>query len=162
MVKRSYTDEQRATALALYRERGPAEASRRCGVPSATISKWAQRAGAVTETRQKVKAAVEAARLSREQKMEHLVDELLDATRETVADMSRPVKVTTITGEQLQLEKPQPKDRQALATSSGIMIDKILLLTGKANNRTETVGPDEFTSYLKGAWDAFQGQDAKP
>ena len=99
--------------------------------------------------------------MSREEKMECLVDELVDATRETVADMGRPVKATTMTGEQLQLEKPQPKDRQALATSGGIMIDKILLLTGKANNRTETVGPDEFTSYLKGVWDTYQQQDAK-
>lgn len=160
MRKQKYSDDRRAATLELYRVHGPREASRLSRIPVRTITRWASEAGVATEVVTKTTLAVEAARLSREEKMELLVEELVDATRETVADMGRPVKATTMTGEQLELERPQPKDRQALATSSGIMIDKILLLTGKANNRTETVGPDEFTSYLRGAWDVYQQQGA--
>ena len=64
--RRSYTDAERQKALDLYIEVGPAEASRRTGVPAATIRSWALRAGAtVARPRtQAATAAVEAARLT--------------------------------------------------------------------------------------------------
>src|SRR3954452_9402014 len=64
--RRKYTAAERERALGLYMEVGPAEAGRETGIPSATIRKWAQRAGASVkdERERSVMAAVEGARLS--------------------------------------------------------------------------------------------------
>lgn len=42
-IGRKWTDEQRDEALALYTEHGPAETSRRTGIPVKTIASWARR-----------------------------------------------------------------------------------------------------------------------
>ncbi len=44
-ARKPYTDEQRQEALRPYVQHGPGEASRQCGISSATIRSWAHRAG---------------------------------------------------------------------------------------------------------------------
>lgn len=63
---RSYTDDQRAEALRLYRDVGAAEAGRRCEIPSATIRSWARRGGVSPErpASEQTRAATDAARRS--------------------------------------------------------------------------------------------------
>lgn len=63
-ARATYTDEQRAEALALYREHGPTEASRRCGIPPRTITRWATKAGVATEVTAKTAAAWSRRRLA--------------------------------------------------------------------------------------------------
>lgn len=62
--RRTYTPEQRTEALALYLDHGPAEASRRCGVPAGTIRQWALRAGKKSPRAARAVAGAEAARLT--------------------------------------------------------------------------------------------------
>ncbi|MEK6272447.1 MAG: transposase [Actinomycetota bacterium] len=82
---RTYTDEQRAKALRLYTKVGPAEASRQLGIPSPTIRKWAQLAGASSARADRVAAAVEAAKLTWEQRRGALTDKCGEAAEEFLA-----------------------------------------------------------------------------
>ena len=61
-ARRNDTREERENALKLYVEDGPAEASRRCGIPSAPIRKWGERAG--LKSPRADRAVAEAARLT--------------------------------------------------------------------------------------------------
>lgn len=47
--RRSYTDEEKTEALALYREHGAGEAARRTGIPRVNISQWARRADVTSD-----------------------------------------------------------------------------------------------------------------
>lgn len=38
------------------------------------------------------------------------------------------------------------------------LLDRAELLSGQATSRTESVGANEFKSYLEGHWDAYQRQ----
>lgn len=59
-----YTDQQRDQALQLYREHGQNEASRRIGIPVATIGRWAAAAGLNGSIRaESTRAAVEQRKL---------------------------------------------------------------------------------------------------
>ena len=62
MEARTYTSEQRTEALVLHVEHGPAEASRRCGIPVTTIRSWAKRAGKTSPRADRAAAGAEAAR----------------------------------------------------------------------------------------------------
>lgn len=62
--RRTYTQAERAHALELYVEHGPAEASRRSGIPSGTIRQWALREGLVKARAEGVRANVDAMRLT--------------------------------------------------------------------------------------------------
>jgi transposase-like protein len=61
---RTYTAKQREEALALYVEHGPAEASRRCGIPSTTIRQWGKRSGKTSPRADRAAAGAVAARLT--------------------------------------------------------------------------------------------------
>lgn len=63
-TRRTYTPEQRREALELYREHGPAEAARRCGIASGTIRQWALKSGLTSERAKTARANVEALRLT--------------------------------------------------------------------------------------------------
>jgi hypothetical protein len=85
MARRSYTDEQRSDALKLYQAVGPAEAGRRLGIPSTTVRQWAKRAGASSPRAEHVRAAVEGAKLTWEQRRAELTDKLGEAAEEFLA-----------------------------------------------------------------------------
>lgn len=154
MQKPPYTDEQREEALKVYAEVGPSEAERQTGINKKTITSWAKRVGLKTSVAHNMAEAVEASRLKREQKKELLIDEMLDEARNAVRDMSATVTVGDIT------MKTPPKDRQALASAAGTLIDKIQLLSGEATSRNETTTPDQFTAYLLGAREAYDQEKA--
>lgn len=59
----SYTADQKAEALRLYQEQGPAAASRATSIPKGTIVSWARRQGLQSDGAAKTKAATEAASL---------------------------------------------------------------------------------------------------
>ena len=81
-TQRTYTPEQRAEALRLYREVGPSEAGSRLDIAPSTVRKWAQRAGASAPRAARTAAAVQAAQLSREQRAEEIAAEALEAAGE--------------------------------------------------------------------------------
>jgi len=122
-MSRRYSTEEKALALALYLEHGPAEAGRLTGIPSATIRKWAQRDGVTVTRGLNARAGVEAARLSwaerraeltiRSGEVAMMILERIDGTRSA-------------------------KNARLLAAAYGTIVDKAQLLDGAATVRTET------------------------
>jgi hypothetical protein len=117
----SYTREQRAEALKLYAEHGPAEASRRTGIKRSTISKWASRAGVCSERAERTRKATEAAletyaerraRLGAKcaAEAEALVDRIRDANPLNAANLARAAHLLIRDGALLSDEAAQRVD----------------------------------------------------
>lgn len=104
--RRSYSGTQRAEALRLYVEVGPAEAGRRLCIPAATIRKWAERSDfkRKDERDRSVAAAVEGARLTWAQRRAEvaqrsgdaaaiLIERAIEAGPRAAADLMRAFKI---------------------------------------------------------------------
>ena len=122
-MARTYTPEQRARALGLYREGLPAsEVARRTSIPRGTITRWASEGGVESARAEKTARATEAAKLSWERRRVQLADEegavaagLLDRMRDAT-----------------------PLDTFNLARAHGILVDKAEgLLAGRATARLD-------------------------
>src|SRR4051794_39354750 len=61
MASTRHSDEQKAQALAIYRDHGPAEAARQTGINKGTIGWWAHRAGLKSVGAARTRAATESA-----------------------------------------------------------------------------------------------------
>lgn len=95
MSASKYGPEQKAEALKIHEERGPAEAARQTGMPKNTIASWAKRKGVQTVTVANTAVAVEMAKLTREASREELRDELLASARESLRAMDDKMPVVT-------------------------------------------------------------------
>ncbi len=120
--KRTYTDEQKAEALHLYAKVGPSEAGRRLKIPGVTIASWAERAGVQMEAAERLKPAIEMAKLTREQKRENLRDAMLDEALTVVGDISKPQTIE-IDGRELSVPAPKPAERKDLSITLKNLIE---------------------------------------
>src|SRR5579884_2247292 len=164
MASKKWSDDQRTEALRLYKECGPAEASRRTGIPAKTITSWAERSGMQSDAPANIARAVEVARLTREQRKERLAHDLLSDAERLRAQLWNPAKVhhwgststregnvvTTYT-EFMEHEIPEPTfgDKRALMAAFAAAVDKFQLLTGGATSRNENrLRPEEMEKVL--------------
>lgn len=164
------TAAQKAEALRLYAEHGPAEAGRRTGIRSRTITEWARRAGVVDTRRQTITAAVETAKLTLAQQRAQLAADLLDDARKLRASIWNPMMAFHwgTTSERLdrggvltsteffehEIGQPTPNDQKNLLLAAAIAIDKSNLLAGEATSRTEHLNAEEAVRRLA---DEFPG-----
>ncbi len=116
-----WTKAQRDQALELYREHGPAEASRRCGIPTKTISSWAGRTGVRTDAPSHTDAAVRAAAMRWADRRLRLADKL-GQLAETLADRAFDA---------------EPRDAKWLADAADRAVSNAQLLSGAATSRSE-------------------------
>lgn len=123
-----HTPEQKARALELYHDHGPAEASRQTGIPKNTITSWGVRAGLHSVAPERTRAAVEA----------HQLDVAVVSTR-LAALLAR----TAVDRQEWIVEQHAAKDVRAAQTVAAIAIEKMQLLTGKATQRVETIAAEE-------------------
>jgi len=144
----SYSSAQRTEALRLYAERGPAEAARATGIPAATIRSWAKRSGAQPLRSEKGRAAVEASRLSWEQRRAELTVRL----GEVAAGL---LERAAASGD--------AQKAKALMVALAVAIDKAELLSGRATVREErplvAVTPEEAQRELAALNDELQARD---
>lgn len=122
----SYTDDQRKHAVALADEVGPAEASRRTGIPRRTISAWREPAQADVEKTQAARAAGNE-RVQR-QWADFREQEALSAG--AAANRLRQKIVESA-------ERNDASMTRSAAVAYGILIDKAELLSGQATQRIE-------------------------
>ena len=144
----SYSSAQRTEALRLYAERGPAEAARATGIPAATIRSWAKRSGAQPLRSEKGRAAVEASRLSWEQRRAELTVRL----GEVAAGL---LERAAASGD--------AQKAKALMVALAVAIDKAELLSGRATVREErplVVTPEEAQRELAALNDELQARRA--
>lgn len=129
----TWSPEQRTEALELYTDHGPAEASRRTGIPAKTIASWARRSGVQTEAPAKTAAAVEA----RKQQWAEL--------RATVANQAggtaqRILALVTDALDSGDLEVRTIGQAKDAALTMAILVDKAQVLGGEASTITAHVG----------------------
>ena len=138
----TYTEEDKAAALALYAEVGLAETWRRTGIPKPTIASWARRAGlphtdAASKTREATLAASARAdqlRTEIRHKILEKVSDLLDRMDAEHVEFKNSAKEIR---EVVYPVAPAPAV-QNYATSVGILIDKYRLEVGEATTRSES------------------------
>lgn len=150
MARTSYTAEQRARALELYRTHGAAEAERLTGIKSGTIRSWASKGGVATERREELEAGVATASLTMEARRQALASGLMDDIEHLRSQLFAPTATNQAMVvsdgaregshvEVIEVKQAEPgfRDKQAAITSIAIAVDKVQLLTGAATSRTE-------------------------
>ncbi len=164
--RRTYSDEQRALILKLYKEHGAGKTGRvlmseyKMDVPIASITAMARRAGIQSDAPAQMKSAVEAAKLTAEQRNLRIADglrdqaeRLLERFRETEID-HKGVQATKVEYDEITFQSAQ-KNAKAITD----LLTTAQLLSGGATNRTENVATkDELDNYLLGYADAFDRQ----
>lgn len=137
--RRTYTDEQRAEAVEIYKNLGTSAASKQTGIPKNTIQDWAKKAGVRTVRNQKTAEATEAvladASKLRAEASTFAIRGARDAfqiLQERIADEGREMPI---------------KD---LGTVAGILADKNVTLS-KANEGAEQHNDvDAYLSFIMG------------
>jgi transposase-like protein len=132
---RSYSADQKAEALRLYRKVGAAEAARRLGgIPPGVVRQWAHRAGLARERVVQGRTHAEALRLSWAQRRA----DLRDQAGEVAAEALQAVRT-----------EPDPQAKKALTVTFAILVDKALLISGEATSRTETLSPEQARAEVR-------------
>lgn len=146
MQRTQWTDAQKAEALRIFREGGAAEASKQTGIPIATISSWARRAG-VRVTESDRPAQLEARRLTIAERKGALVVGMLDDIERLRTQLFAPTveKKAMVVDKELviaEVKLPQPTyaDQNRIVASLTTLLDKVLLLSGDATARIEQTG----------------------
>lgn len=117
-----WTPEQRAEALELYVELGPAAASARTGIPVGTIASWAHRNGVQTRCIETTAARVEHSRLRWAERRADLA-ERIGAVAEKALDQTEHA-----------LDEGDRKAKD-FALTMAVLVDKAQLLSGEATAR---------------------------
>jgi transposase-like protein len=120
MARRTYTDAERAEALALYESEGPSAVQAKLGIAKATVAGWAKRTGTRTVRNERTAAAVEAARLSWEERRGDLVHRMGEVAERALERAD------------LEVRTGSANDAKNLATTMAILVDKAQLLSGGA------------------------------
>lgn len=136
---RTYTEEQKATAVGIYRTDGSKAAARQTGIPESTIKSWARRLNVHTEVVSRNQAAVEAARVKAELRREDVREKILTRIERVLERMVEPAKeIRRVAGVEVEvtLGEPTPTGMRELAVTLGILIDKLRLEGGEVTDRT--------------------------
>lgn len=158
MTRRTYTDDERRDALALYETDGPRAVEAQMGIPAGTVVGWARANGVQTRSIETASAATRRSVLTMAQRRAELAAGLMDdidrlrgqlfapcVERKAVVLNQGGFQGQAVEVVDVQREQPTFGDQKAIMTSLAIAVDKVLLLTGEATSRTEvvTTGPIE-------------------
>src|SRR4051812_34910832 len=114
-MSRTYTDDQRAQALEMFRIEGPHAVERTLGIPASTIRGWARKAGVETEVVVRSAAGAEANRQRWALRRAEMVAEIGEAAQ------------LALTKAKKALHDGQARPAQSFATTMAILIDKAQL-----------------------------------
>lgn len=125
---KTYTQEQKDEALALYETHGPTAVEKQLGIPKNTVAGWARKSGTRTVRPERVRAAIEAKVADGKLRRASIVSRLYGRTEKILdrleADTYRYV-VTLKDGTEVidDVEPPAEAERHH-ATAIGIYLDK--------------------------------------
>lgn len=154
-MARTYTDTQKADAVALYVEHGLAEAHRRTGITKPSLRTWAKKAGhnpadLRSHEADKTRAANGARLEDMAARRTQLASDLMGDVQRLRAQLFAPcverkamaVNLGKDQGSEVEIvdiEHRQPpfREQQAIMTTLAIAVDKIQVLTGEATERIE-------------------------
>lgn len=133
-----YTTEQKNRAIAIYREHGPSEASRRTGASTTSIVRWAKAAGVKTTVIQSRTAAATAAAS---------VDARALRLKIAGLTLSGAEKVLEIIYRRLDSEADTMPIKD-LAIIAGVLVDKHAVLTRMDGNEPDQSAVDAWLDYV--------------
>lgn len=152
-MARTYTEDDKANAVALCIEVGPTEASKRLDIPKSSIASWLTPDDQVVMAERvtaKTRAATEARARQLDAERMALALDLMDDIGRLRAQLFDPCverKVVTLAGskdetgswEIVDIERDAPtfSDQKAIMTTLAIAVDKVQVLTGEATERIE-------------------------
>lgn len=142
--KRTYaTDEEKALAVRLYADLGPAEASRQTGWAKSTIINWAHKAGVKVTPPEEIQKAVEHRKARHELSMQEWREEITSQLRE-LSLLAASLEMTMA---------PNATDLSKVSAMRQKAISDLMLVTGEPTNRTEIrrdmTGAREATARLR-------------
>lgn len=130
MSRRTFTEAEKAEALALYAEVGKAEAARRTGISAGTIGAWASRTGVATDAAANIRAATEVAAAKRTYDAQEFRTQMVGRLAE-VAQLAAAKELERLADGKASLHEIVGARTRA--------IHDLQLLTGAATGRTESV-----------------------
>lgn len=144
MARIRRTPEQRQAAIDLANQVGCAEAARRTGIPEGTIASWRSRSGIATLQAERTRTALEVQVLTLAERRTRLAADLLDDVERLRSQLFAPAveRKVIASGDIVDVRLPEPSfsDKKALMVSIAVAVDKVLLLSGEATSRHETIG----------------------
>lgn len=142
MAKRSYTEEERQTALKLYESDGPSAVTEQLGIPKQTVAHWAKQSGIRTVRTQKTHEASEA--ISADNKV----------LRATIASktLSAADKASDLILKKLESIEKMDADEgmKDLATVLGILVDKHGALVKMDQSNENHSAVDSWLEHITG------------
>lgn len=150
-----YTAEQKSEALDMSRSLGDAEAGRRTGIPSATISSWRRREGILTGhvVPPGLAYAHEVAQVSAETRRLELADKMAGRANAILERMDE------VLAKSCEAEVVTAADVKHLASAVAVLVEKVQLLTGEATSRTDDLAGMDLEAELR-TWQAGQAEQA--
>lgn len=137
-TKPPYSEEAKASAIALLGEVGLAETWRRTGISKPTLSLWGRNAGLTFDT-SKTMAAVAQHEARQHELREQLRTMLLEKAIDLLERMDAPhIEFKGKDADQVTYPIAPAAAVQNYATSAAIMIDKYRLEAGEATSRNES------------------------
>jgi hypothetical protein len=133
-----YTDDQRRNAVNLYIQHGTAEASRRSGISTRSIKRWAKDSDVVAQARTKTDTArAELARRNAERR-ERIKTQLLEKIEDLLGRMNLPhVDFKGKDAQMVTYPVATSGDVKNYAVSVAVLIDKYRLEMGESTLRAE-------------------------
>lgn len=146
----SYTDEQKATAVADYIEHGTTEAAKRAGASYRSVIRWAHEAGVVSQARREKTAEARIALADEyETGRAALRVQALKVAVEVLNRVYEPHKdFRGKDADEVWWDVAPSGDVKNYVTSFAILVDKMRLEEGKATERTETLTRDVVTAEI--------------
>ncbi len=150
--RQRYSDEEKATAVALLQAVGPAEAARQLGISKGTISSWASRAGVYSDAAASATAAaIEARTLTIAERKAALADGLMLDAQRIRAELFRgrierkafgPGKDHDSEVVDIEYSTSSDTQRKTAVESIAKIVETVNLLTGEATQRIEQLTGD--------------------
>ena len=155
----NYTDAQKAEAVDLYVEVGTAEAARRVGTTTRTITRWASAAGVVSADRaKKVEHTVEGRDAANKDRRSRIRDKVLAKAEDLLDRMDeKHIDFRGKDNKKVTFPKATSGDVRNYAVSFGVLLDKYRLEMGEA---TEVVITGDMMDQAIIELRADIGQDA--
>lgn len=138
MTRRTYTDEEKGEALALYVEEGPTAVEAALGIAKSTVHTWAVAEGLRTVRNERMAEAREAIAADRAVLRERLRTELVAKALDLLGRMDEEhIDFRGKDAVQVTFPKASASGCQSYATAAAILLDKYRLEMGEATGRQE-------------------------
>lgn len=152
---KTYTQEQKDAALALYETHGPTAVEKQLGIPKNTVAGWARKAGTRTVRPERTRAAVEARVADGKLRRALIVQRLYGRTEKILDRLEASQYVYRMMGpegsEKVFDEDPPAGDERNLATSIAVYLDKATKLEDYDRTGDESgAAVDKWLAYMMG------------